>query len=400
MKLSTRRRALIVNGTLGVLVAGGAVAAYLSLAGTAAGPASAAGGSTVTVGRGTVLDSVSASGSLESARSASLDFRTSGTISSINVKEGQKVKKGQVLARLDGSSLRDDLTAASASLTVAKEQNESQATASSYSQYVKALNSYKSAKRALAETVLKAPFSATVTAINGVIGDTAGSSSGGGGGASSGGASSGGGAAGASSGGSSSGSSGTIELIDTSRMQIVGNFTESDVTKLKVGQAATISFDALSGVTAQGRVSIINPVATTSNNVVQYPVTVTLTEIPDGVRLGQTATVAVVVDKAENVVTVPTSVITTTGGRTTVTLLRDGQRVTQTVEVGVEGDDTAEIRSGVSEGDQLVRPATTSGGTSGSTGTGGGRMQGGFGTGGGGMPGGMPGGGGGPAGGR
>ncbi|WP_067185968.1 efflux RND transporter periplasmic adaptor subunit [Microtetraspora niveoalba] len=378
MKLSTRRRALIVNGTLGVLVAGGAVAAYLSIAGTAAGPASAAGASTVTVGRGTVLDSVSASGSLESARSASLDFRTSGTISSVDVKEGQKVKKGQVLAKLDGSSLRDDLAAASASLTVAKEQNDSQATASSYSQYVKALNSYKSAKRALAETVLKAPFSATVTAINGVIGDRAGASSGGGGSAASG-------------SGGSGGSSGLIELIDTSRMQIVGNFTESDVTKLKVGQAVTVSFDALSGVTAQGRVSIINPVASTSNNVVQYPVTVTLTEIPEGVRLGQTATVEVVVGKAENVLTVPTSVITTAGGRTSVTLVRDGQRVTQPVEVGVEGDGTTEIRSGVEEGDQVVRPAAASGGTTGTFGSGG-RTQGGFPGMGGGMGGGMTGG--------
>ncbi|MGI5492719.1 efflux RND transporter periplasmic adaptor subunit [Microtetraspora malaysiensis] len=400
MKLSTRRRALIVNGTLGVLVASGAVAVYLSLAGPA-GPASASGASTVTVGRGTVLDSVSASGSLESARSASLTFRTSGTISSISVKEGQKVKKGQVLARLDGSSQRDDLAAAFASLSVAEEQNESQATASSYSQYVKALNSYKSAKRALAETVLTAPFSATVTAINGVVGDGAGSSSGGGGGASSdGGASSGGGASGAS-GGGSSGSSGLIELIDVSKMQIVGNFTESDVTKLKVGQAATISFDALAGVTAQGRVSIINPVAATSNNVVQYPVTVTLTEIPDGVRLGQTATVQVVVGKAENVLTVPTSVITTAGGRTSVTVLRDGRQVAQLVEVGVAGDGVTEIKSGVEEGVQVVRPAVTPGGTGGSSGAGV-RLQGGFpGAGAGaGMPGGMTGRGGGSGAGR
>ncbi|WP_433219742.1 efflux RND transporter periplasmic adaptor subunit [Microtetraspora malaysiensis] len=388
MKLSTRRRALIVNGTLGVLVAGGAVAVYLSLAGPT-GPASASGASTVTVGRGTVLDSVSASGSLESARSASLTFRTGGTISSLGVKEGQKVKKGKVLARLDGSSQRDDLAAASASLSVAKEQNESQATASSYSQYVKALNSYKSAKRALAETVLTAPFSATVTAINGVVGDSAGSSPGGGGGASSGGGASAGSGA---SGGGSSGSSGLIELIDISKMQIVGAFTESDVTKLKVGQAATISFDALAGVTAQGRVSIINPVATTSNNVVQYPVTVTLTEIPDGVRLGQTATVQVVVGKAENVLTVPTSVITTAGGRTSVTVLRDGRQVARPVEVGVAGDGVTEIRSGVEEGAQVVRPAVTPGGTGGSSGAGV-RLQGGF-------PGGMTGRGGGSGAGR
>lgn len=369
VKLSTKRRALLLNGALAVLLVAGAGVAYASLNGGGR-EAPAVSAPTARVTRATVTATVSASGSVESAKTRSLSFGVSGTVSKIHVKPGDKVRKGQVLARLDDGAARENLEAAAAALEAARDAGTD--TASGYAQYVSARNTYREARRALAGTVLKAPFAGTVTAVNGTVGGSAsGTSSSAGSSGSSGSSRGGGGATGSAQGSSGGSGGGFIELADTSKLQIVGNFTEADVTRIKVGQPATFTFDALTGVTAQGKVTLIDPVARTGDNVVQYAVTIAMTEVPEEVRLGQTATVQVVVDEAEDVLAVPASAVTTAGGRSTVTVLENGVEVRRTVEVGVRGDTLVEIRSGLDEGDEVVRRATT--GTNGTTG---GRMPG------------------------
>ncbi len=363
----------MTNGALAVLLLGGAAFAYSQLGTEEAASESAV--RTVTASRGTVVAAVSATGAVESFRFRALSFGTSGTVEKIYVKAGDKVSKGQILARLDDAAAQENLSAAKASYDSALADGTD--TAQLYAAYVKARNSYREAQRTVAATVLKAPFGGTVTAVNGSVGQSNG-------GQSSGGQSSGGqGTSGSTSMSGSTSGSGFVELADTAKLQLVGTFTESDVGKLKKGQSATVTFDALPGVSATGKVSQIEPVATTSNNVVQYPVTVTFTEVPDAVRLGQTATVEVVTGRAENVVAVPSTAISTSGGQTTVTVLQQGRQTRTPVEVGVRGTTLTEIRSGVSEGDQIVPPAVSTGTTQG----GNGRFGGGF-PGGGGMPGG------------
>ncbi|MEU8382347.1 HlyD family efflux transporter periplasmic adaptor subunit [Streptosporangium sp. NPDC048865] len=347
MKLSTKRGALIVNGTLAVLLLGGVVIAYSSLGGEA--PSADAAVRTVPVTRATVSASVSASGTVASARARSLSFGSSGTVEKIYVKVGDKVTAGQILARLDDDSAQENLDAAAAALDTADDDTS---TAAAYAQYVTARNTYRSARRAVDGTVLKAPFAGTVTAVNGTVGGSSGATSKAATNANN---SAGSGNAG-NAGGAGNASGGFVDLADTRRLELVGAFTETDVTKLKVGQTASIGFDALTGVTASGKVTRIQPTATTSNNVVQYPVTISFTEVPKEVRLGQTATVGVVVGRAEDVLAVPSTVITAAGGRSTVTVLRDGRRTPVQVETGVKGDALTEIRSGLAEGDQVVRP--------------------------------------------
>ncbi len=333
VKLSTKRRALILNASLGVLLVGGAGAAWGSL-GSGGERAAAGNVLTTTVGRGTVESAVTASGAVESARSRSLNFATQGTVGSIAVEPGEKVKKGQVLARLDDESAREGVDAAKASLDAAEDGDTG--TASGHAQYVQARNAYQAAKRALAGTVIKAPFAGTVTAVGGTVG-----------------------------GPSQVQEGGFVDLVDPRKLQIVGNFTESDVTRLKVGQAAQITFDALPGVTAAGEVALIAAQPQTEDNVVSYAATITLTDIPGQVRLGQTASVGVTIDRAENVLTLPSAVITTAGGRSTVTVLENGRQTVKVVETGIKGTSGTEIVSGLDEGDQVVRPVTTTGQTGG-----------------------------------
>jgi macrolide-specific efflux system membrane fusion protein len=125
--------------------------------------------------------------------------------------------------------------------------------------------------------------------------------------------------------------------------------------------------------------------STTTSNVVQYGVTISLTSRPAGIRLGQTTSVQVIVSKAADVLYVPTAAVRTAGGQSSVTVVRNGKQVVTPVQIGVKGDQGTEIKSGLNAGERVVL----------STGTGiggaqlpGGRFPGGGGLGGGGLGGG------------
>ncbi|WP_149259821.1 efflux RND transporter periplasmic adaptor subunit [Actinomadura sp. K4S16] len=377
-------RRLLVNGALGVLLAAGAGTAYFALGDGDDGAAASTRLSRVS--RGTVISSVSASGSVGSARSRSLSFGASGTVAKIYVRAGQKVKTGDVLARLDQTEAIENVNAAKANLAVAADGDTS--SEKGYAGYVQAKNSYNSALRAYQGTVLKAPFAGTVTAVNGTVGGgssgSSSSSSGSGSGSGSGSSSP------SSSSASSSSGSGFVELADTAHLQVEGEFTEADTTKLKAGQAAAVTFDALTGTTATGKITAIGAAPTTTDNVVKFPATIALEDVPSGVRLGQTATVEITVARAEDVLHVPSAAVRTAGGQSTVTVVRNGRQIPTTVETGVKGDQGTEIKSGLNEGDQVAVTSTSGSGNTSERGFPGG----GGGPGLGGAPGGAPGGGG------
>lgn len=128
-----------------------------------------------------------------------------------------------------------------------------------------------------------------------------------------------------------------------------------------------MTFDALPDVTASGTVASIDQTSTTTDNVVRYGVRISLTDPPSELRLGQTGKVTVTTGKAENVLYVPTAAVRTAGGRSTVTVVRDGRRTTTVVETGLSGDQGVEIKSGLSEGATVLLNTTTGGGSSGRT---------------------------------
>ncbi len=362
MKSLLKRRGVLVNGTLGVLLVGGIGVAYLSLGADGDEPVSAS--RTVTVSRGNLTESVSASGSVESAKTSALSFSGSGTVKKIYVEVGDKVEKGAELAVLDRTEALEDLNAAKANLAVAEDGDTG--TTQGYAAYVQAQNAVKSAQRALDGTVIHAPFAGTVTAVNGTVGGSASGSSSSGNDANT---------------SSSSSSSGFIEIANPSKLKIESSFTEADTTKLKVGQNATVGFSALSGVTADGKVTRIDTEPATTDNVVSFGVTITLTGKPAKVRIGQTATATVTVSEASDVLYVPAAAVSTAGGQSTVTVLENGKPVVRTVTTGVTGTTGVEIKSGLEEGDQVRLTVSTS--TSGTGGNmPGGGLGGGFGGGG------------------
>jgi HlyD family secretion protein/macrolide-specific efflux system membrane fusion protein len=154
-------------------------------------------------------------------------------------------------------------------------------------------------------------------------------------------------------------------LLPKGQYEVAADFAEADALKVRVGQKATVTFDALADTTATGVVTSIDTLPTAGQNVTTYGVTVTLDSTPTGLKQGMSASVVVTANEADNVLWVPTAAITTAGGRSTVTVRKDGKDTTVEVTTGLAGDSGTEITSGVAEGDQLVVATTASGGNSG-----------------------------------
>jgi len=262
-----------------------------------------------------------------------------------------------------------------------------------------------SAQAALNDTKLFAPASGTIASMASLLpGDSvsAGSSSSASSSSSSSSSSSGGGglAGGSSTAGSlgSSSSSGSgssspfAEIVNTGTLTMTVAFSESDISKIKTGQAATVTFDALPSVELGAHVTRISNVGTSSSGVVSYNATITLDQHDSQVRPGMSASAQVIISQAQGV-TVPNAAVTGTGSLGTVNVMNKGKTSTQQVVVGVRGDSRTQIISGLRAGQQLVititLPAVSSATSSPTGGSGSGTLGGaGAGLGGGGFPGG------------
>ncbi|MFI5915422.1 efflux RND transporter periplasmic adaptor subunit [Dactylosporangium sp. NPDC051541] len=356
----------LVNTVLVLAAVGGAFWAYQIVHGPAA--AANTGASTsrtrlVAVTQGTVSQTVTATGSVASAATANANFTTSGTVTEVDVKVGDVVTKGQTLAKVDATAAQAALTTAKANLTAAqaaltRDRNNSadDATiASAEAQVATAQANVTSAQTTVNGTVLTAPIAGTVTAVSGAVGSSSGSSSQG---SSSQGSSS-------STSSSASTSSGFVQLADLTKLQVNASFAESDATKLKAGQTANITWSALSGTRATGKVATISPTATTSNNVNSYAVTIALDTLPEGVRLGQSTTAVVTIAEAANVLRIPSTALRTAGGQRTVQVSVNGATEERQVEVGITGGGFVEVKSGLQAGEQVVITTTTTNSTTG-----------------------------------
>jgi len=115
-----------------------------------------------------------------------------------------------------------------------------------------------------------------------------------------------------------------------------------------------VSIDSLTGQRLTGTVSEIDTVSTVVSNVVTYNSIISFDSVPAAVKPGMTANVSVVTASQDNVLSVPSAAISTTGGQSTVTVRVNGKDEVRTVETGLKGDGTTEISSGLNEGDQVV----------------------------------------------
>jgi hypothetical protein len=171
-------------------------------------------------------------------------------------------------------------------------------------------------------------------------------------------------------------------MADLSQLQVTANVSETDVSSVQNGQSATVTLNATSAA-YPAQVEVVSPTSTVVSNVVEYAVTLNLTEaVPASVRPGQSCAISIVTGEASNTLYVPSTAITTAGGRSIVTVVgSDGKETITPVTTGIVGTTNTQILSGLTQGQNVLLTLTT--GTSTTTGRGFGGLTGGTGLGGG-----------------
>jgi RND family efflux transporter MFP subunit len=156
-----------------------------------------------------------------------------------------------------------------------------------------------------------------------------------------------------------------IILVNRSVLYIDVLIDETDISKLKIGDTAKITYSALPDLTSTGKVTFINPVGASNSGVVDYTVRVTLDNADPSILLGATATVDIETGAAATSLTVPvTAVQTDDTGEYVLRVKSDGTTERITVVSGtVSGTSVIVTSSDLKEGDTVelgTSTATTS----------------------------------------
>ncbi len=321
---------------------------------------------TVNVTRGDIVKTILVDGSLEMPNKAYLSFGATGTVTEVLVSEGDNVTKDQVLARLDAQSLNSSVKTAELQVQIAQDQIEAaqaqyeialinlkgaaanttlekvyreQVNIAEASLETAKLNlkiaelSLESAKLNLDKAVIVAPFDGVVAGITITEGEEI---------------------------STAALATPAISLVDTSEIEMQGYIDELDVASVKLGQAANITLDALPNEQVTGSVTFISPISTIRAGIISYATTITLENPSAELKDGMSATAEVVVERRDNVLLVPNTVIQGTLQNPTVVVLVDGQQEERQITLGLSDGFNTEVLSGLEEGEEVVVPAPTS----------------------------------------
>jgi multidrug efflux pump subunit AcrA (membrane-fusion protein) len=177
---------------------------------------------------------------------------------------------------------------------------------------------------------------------------------------------------------SSAAAAGFIVLANTGSLALHGTIGEADVVKLKVGQVATVTVDAVGAAKMTGKLTSLDPVATIASGVPVYGVDVTIDLPSAGVKPGMSGTAQVIIASRPNTLVVPNLAVKNASGRRYLTLMHDGQQVDTDATFGIGNDTVTEVLTGAQEGDVVVlpQPRATASGQGGGVRIGGGPGQG------------------------
>lgn len=145
-------------------------------------------------------------------------------------------------------------------------------------------------------------------------------------------------------------------LVMSDRLTVKAQVDETDISKIKVKQNALITLDAYPEKKIQAQVDLIAYDATTVNNVTTYIVDVLPKEPPEYMRSGMTANVVFVVDSKRDVLVVPTEAIKSDGKTNTVSMKSTDSKQTfeREVELGISDGKKTEIVAGLQAGEKIL----------------------------------------------
>ncbi|MCX6723399.1 MAG: efflux RND transporter periplasmic adaptor subunit [Candidatus Staskawiczbacteria bacterium] len=203
----------------------------------------------------------------------------------------------------------------------------------------KVQNTLADAKSALLSYYIYAPFTGVVGAVSVKKGDTI-----------------------------SSGTS-AITFITQNQMTAI-SLSETDIPKIKLGDKAILTFDAISDLSITGKVTEIDTIGTVSQGVVNYNVKIIFDTQDERIKPGMSISASIITDIQQDVLSVPNSAVKTKNGSSYVLVLSQKQDLTSStaiqgfvsavaptqkpVQIGLADNTNTQIISGLSEGDQVV----------------------------------------------
>ena len=341
--MNTIRQSLMKNKLVAfltlLLLFGGAGGAYYYLQSKTA-PASQE--VTVAAGRGDVYATVSATGTISAVNTVEISSRVTGLIKEMRVKENDAVKAGQVLLVLDDTTLRTQVAQFKAQLDnyatiYARSQRLTKAGGQSVQQLDTDRTNWEVAQQTYNNYVSQLQYYVITSPIDGVVvgkptpaGQTV--------------------AQGISS------PQVIMNVADMSKMQIKVLVDETDIGRIQLGQTVAFTVDAYPDKTFTGKVALISRSATTSSNVVYYPVYVDVGSAEGLLFPTMTARTTIQVGESKNVLVVPAAAVKEEKGQKYVQVMTNGKAQSVTVETGLSDDENVEIKNGLNAGDQVILP--------------------------------------------
>lgn len=330
------------------------------------------------VSRHDIETSITATGTLQ-ADTVNVGTQVSGLVTKVFADYNSIVKKGQVVAELDKTTLEADLQSKIASMRSAlsecqyqtknferyKQLHEKQLV--SQSDYDTALDTYNKAKQAydvakqdyvksktnLGYATIYSPVDGIVLSRSVAVGQTV------------------------------AATYSTPKLFTIAKnlkdLQVVAKVDEADIGNIVQGQRVSFTVDAFPDDTFEGSVKQVRLNAGASNNVVTYQVIITTNNELMKLKPGLTANVTIYTSEKSNVLSVPSKALRFTPDQTLVgkeakivdcnaphkLWTRDGNTFTaHAVQIGITNGIRTEILSGIGEGQQVVLDAVAAGGKS------------------------------------
>lgn len=148
-----------------------------------------------------------------------------------------------------------------------------------------------------------------------------------------------------------------VSVISDSAFEIEINVPELDITSIKKGNKAKITFDAYGDdVSFEGSVSSVDPAETLVDNVPTYKVKVSLNSSDDRIKSGLTANIYIETISKTNVILLPSKAIKSESQKKYVDVLRDnGDRERKQISIGIRGDTgEVEVVSGLEVGEKII----------------------------------------------
>jgi macrolide-specific efflux system membrane fusion protein len=145
-----------------------------------------------------------------------------------------------------------------------------------------------------------------------------------------------------------------VTIIDLNRLQVDAYVDETDIGKVQAGQPATFTVDAFPDKEFTGKVTAIYPKALIQQNVVTYDVVIAI-ENPEGLlRPDMTANTTITVARREKVLAIPNQAVRREDGQR-VAVVQEGDRfLRRPIKTGWKDKTYTEVLGGLKEGDRVV----------------------------------------------